>query len=791
MSIFAAVMKLNELEIGRSAKVLAVGGEGSLRKHLLGMGLIPGAVVSIIGRAPMGGPLELSIMDFNISLREDEAEKIEVEALGQERIEENGKGLEKAYSSSLHEHNAHPGYGESGKYHSKDHAHPLPKGEELSFALVGQQNCGKTTLFNQLTGANQHVGNFPGVTVEQKSGSIRHKANTKVTDLPGIYSLSTYSQEEIVSRNFILYEHPKALINIVDAGNIERHLYLTMQLMELDIPIVLAINMMDELRGNGGAIHINTLERELGIPVVPISAAKGEAIDELVDHAMHIAMYQEKPARQDFCDENDHGGAVHRCLHSIMALIEDHCRQCGLPLRFAASALVEGDSAIMATLRLSEAEQDMVESIISNMEKERGLDRQAAMAEMRYTFIKSVCAEAVVKPRKSKERLRSDKIDKVLTGKWTAIPAFILIMALVFWLTFGLIGSSLQDLLARGVDSLGLFLRELFTAWNVSPAVISLVCDGIIAGVGGVLSFVPIIIVLFFFLSLLEDSGYMARIAYVSDSLLRKIGLSGRSIVPMLIGFGCSVPAVMASRTLPSVHDRKRTIVLIPFMSCSAKIAIYGFFATAFFPEHAALVTIGLYLLGIVIAILVALANKVLRPDSQAAPFMMELPVYRLPHPANVGHLLWDKTKDFVQKAFTVIFVATIVIWFLQSFDFSLNLVSDNSRSILARVAGIVAPVFKPLGLDDWRVVTALISGFLAKESVVSSVEVLGLASAMTPLMAVPMLVFCLLYTPCIAAVSAIRAELGRRWALLCVIFQCVLAWIVAYASYLIAGLFL
>ena len=780
-------MTLKDLKVGESAVVKNVGGEGALRQHFLDMGLIPGAGVRLVKTAPMGDPLEIKVHGYALTLRLSEALNIEVE---------EGSPLEPdvtvpldedfGYNLSLHEHNAHPGFGEEGRYHSKEDEHPLPKEEILTFALAGQQNCGKTTLFNQLTGSNQHVGNFPGVTVSRKDGVIKGYPNTRVTDLPGIYSLSTYTAEEMVSRSFILDEKPKAIINIVDANNIERNLYLTMQLMELDVPMVLALNMMDELRGNGGSVRVNEMERLLGIPVVPISAASGEGVAELVEHAVHIAKYQEKPGRQDFCSKEDHGGAVHRCLHSLMHLVEDHAQRAGMPARFASSRLVGGDKAVAERLGLDRNEKEMVEHIITQMEEERGLDRHAAMADMRFSFISRLCAQTVSKPKESKEYLRSLKIDRALTGKWTAIPAFIAIIALIFWLTFDVIGLWLQDLLAAGIDSLGAAVDSAFVRWDVSEPVRSLVVDAIFGGVGSVLSFVPIIVVLFFFLSMLEDSGYMARIAFVSDKLLRHLGLSGRSIVPMLIGFGCSVPGVMATRTLPSSHDRRLTILLIPFMSCSAKIAIYGFLASAFFPGRAGLVMVSLYLLGIVVGILTALVSKLFREHKDSAPFVMELPVYRIPRARNVWHLLWDKTKDFIQRAFTVIFVATIVIWLLQSFDFRFNFVSDSSESILAWLAGLIAPVFSPLGLGDWRIVTALISGFLAKESVVSTMEVLGVTAALTAATAVPLLVFCLLYTPCVAAIASIRRELGSKWAFFIILFQCAVAWVCALAAYLI-----
>ncbi|MBO4605257.1 MAG: ferrous iron transport protein B [Bacteroidales bacterium] len=778
-------MTLKELKLGCWGEVLAVGGEGTLRQHFLDMGIIPGTAVKMIKRAPMGDPLEILVQGYSLTLRGAEADKIEV------RQTEAPAAAQPGETPKIEEIE-HPGFGEEGKYHQKEHEHPLPDGTILTFALAGQQNSGKTTLFNQLTGSNQHVGNFPGVTVDRKDGQIKGRKDTFVTDLPGIYSLSTYTQEELVSRDFIIKNHPKAIINIVDATNIERNLYLTIQLMELDVPVVLALNMMDELRGNGGSVRINKMEKALGLPVVAISAAKNEGIGELVDHAIHIAKYQETPARLDFCSPDDHGGAVHRCLHSIMHLIEDHAQRAGIPRRFAASRLVEGDADILKQLQLSENELETLEHIILQMEEERGMDRHAAMAEMRYSFIHRLCAETVSKPSVSKERQRSDRIDRVLTGKWTAVPAFIAILGLVFWLTFDVIGARLQDLLDSGISALGEKVAAWMASMNVAPPVQSLVGDAIFGGVGTVLSFVPLIVVLFFFLSLLEDSGYMARIAFVSDSLLRKIGLSGRSIVPMLISFGCTVPGVMAARTLPSARDRRMTILLTPFMSCSAKIAIYGFFVAAFFPGRAGLVMTLLYVLGILVGVLVALAMKKIRRGHEPSPFVMELPTYRLPQAKNVGHLLWDKTKDFVERAFTVIFLATIVIWFLQSFDFRLTYVADDpGTSMLAVVAGWIAPLFSPLGLGDWRIVTAFISGFLAKESVVATMELTGVTAALTTLTAVPMLIFCLLYTPCVAAIASIRRELGRRAGVFVIVFQCAVAWVCAWLGYLLFGLFL
>ena len=771
-------MTLKDLSIGNSAVILSVGGEGSLRQHILDMGIIPGAEVTLMKYAPMGDPMELRVHGYELTLRLADAEKIEIEEID----EPSPKASAKAHNGK---HRAHPGLGEGGKYHVKADEHPLPQGTTLTFALAGNQNCGKTTLFNQLTGSNQHVGNFPGVTVDRKDGEIKNHPNTLVTDLPGIYSLSPYTCEEIVSRQFILEQKPTGIINIVDATNIERSLYLTMQLMELDVPMVLALNMMDEMRGNGGSVHINEMEDMLGIPVVPISAAKNEGVEELVKHALHVAKYQECPGRTDFCDKEDHGGAVHRCLHGIMHLIEDHAKEAGIPLRFAASKLVEGDNIILKALQLTKNEQEMLEHIISQMEEERGLDRAAAMADMRFSFIRKVCAETVMKPKESKEHERSRKIDGILTGKYTAIPSFIGIMALVFWLTFNVIGAGLQTLLEDGIALLTAAVENLLTAWNVNTVLKSLIIDGIFNGVGTVLSFIPIIVTLFFFLSLLEDSGYMARVAFVMDKLLRKIGLSGRSIVPMLIGFGCTVPGVMASRTLPSERDRKMTIMLTPFMSCTAKLPIYGFFTAAFFPEHGGLVMVALYFTGIAVGILVALLSKNTMFKGEAVPFVMELPNYRMPSAKNVLHLLWDKAKDFLQRAFTVIFIATVIVWFFQTFDFHLNVISDSQSSILATIAGFIAPIFEPLGFGDWRIATALIAGFIAKESVVSTLSVLygstsALLSAITPLAAAAILVFCLLYTPCVAAIASIRRELGVKWALSIVFGQCAIAWLCA-----------
>ena len=775
-------MTLKDLPIGKTATVLSVGGEGALRQHFLDMGLIPMADVTMVKYAPMGDPVELRIHSYELTLRLADAEKIEIENV-REAQSEKPRSRKKVIP--------HPGLGEGGKYHENANENPLPEGETITFALAGNQNCGKTTLFNQLTGSNQHVGNFPGVTVDRKDGSIKGKPNTLVTDLPGIYSMSPYTSEEIVTRNFVLNEHPKGIINIVDATNIERNLYLTMQLMELGIPMVLALNMMDEVRENGGSILVNQMEEMLGIPVVPISAAKNEGIDELIAHAIHVAKYQERPKRMDFCDANEDGGAVHRCLHGIMHLIEDHAEKAGIPVRFAASKLAEGDELILEHLDLDKNEKETLEHIVTQMEKERGLDRAAAIAHMRFDFIEKVCEETVIKPHESKEHLRSVKMDQILTGKFTAIPCFVGIMGLVFWLTFSVIGAGLSDLLEMGIDWLTNVVDAAMTSWNVNSALHSLVIDGIFNGVGSVLSFLPVIVTLFFFLSLLEDSGYMARVAFVMDKLLRKIGLSGRSIVPMLIGFGCTVPGVMASRTLPSERDRKMTILLTPFMSCSAKLPIYAFFTAAFFPKHGALVMIALYFGGIVMGILMALLFGKTMFKGEAVPFVMELPNYRMPGAKNVGHLLWDKAKDFLQRAFTVIFVATIIIWFLQTFDTHLNIVSDSKDSILAVAAGVIAPVFAPLGFGDWRISTALITGFMAKESVVSTLSILfgstaALTSMLTPLAAASLLAFCLLYTPCVAAVASIKRELGGKWAAGVAVGQCVIAWIAALAVHLI-----
>ena len=779
-------MTLKDLNIGETAVVGTVGGEGALRQHFLDMGLIPGEEVTLVKFAPMGDPMELSIHGYELTLRLDDAARIGVTLAKAPAAKKAAAESEKPVE--------HPGLGEGGRYHTKKGENPLPDGTTLTFALAGNQNCGKTTLFNQLTGSNQHVGNFPGVTVDRKSGAIRNNPNTEVTDLPGIYSMSPYTSEEIVTRQFIIGEKPTGIINIVDATNIERNLYLTMQLMELDTPMVLALNMMDEMRGNGGTVRINKMEAMLGIPVVPISAAKNEGVDELVDHALHVAKYQERPGRMDFCGEEDHGGAVHRCIHGIIHLIEDHARAAGIPVRFAATKLVEGDQRIEAALKLDQNEKEMIEHIIVQMEQERGLDRAAAIADMRFHFIHQLVEQTVVKPRQSKEQLRSAQIDRFLTGRYTAIPAFVGIMALVFYLTFGVIGLALQNLLEVGIDALTAAVDSTLTAWNVNAAVHSLVIDGIFTGVGSVLSFLPIIVTLFFFLSLLEDTGYMARVAFVMDKLLRRIGLSGRSIVPMLIGFGCTVPGVMASRTLPSERDRKMTILLTPFMSCSAKLPIYSLFAAAFFPEHAALVMVSLYFLGIAVGILMAILLKSSVFKGEAVPFVMELPNYRLPGLKNVVQLLWEKARDFLQRAFTVIFVATIIIWFLQSFDLRLSLTADPQQSILAWLASGIAPLFAPLGFADWRVSTALITGFMAKESVVSTLTILygssaAFAAALSPAAAAPLLVFCLLYTPCIAAVASVKRELGGKWAFIMVANQCIVAWLAAFGTRLIMTL--
>ncbi len=784
-------MTLKDLQIGQTAVIKAVGGEGSLRQHFLDMGVIPGAEITLVKFAPMGDPMELRIHGYELTLRLDDAKKIEVaERLGPVPAEISDEDRIDIRDKDRRDRE-HPGFGEDGRFHDEEDADPLPKGTEIVFALAGNQNSGKTTLFNQLTGANQHVGNFPGVTVDKKSGVIKGHEDAQVIDLPGIYSLSPYTSEEIVSRQFILDEKPNGIINIVDANNIERSLYLTMQLMELGVPMVLALNMMDEVRGNGGTVYINEMEAMLGIPVVPISASKNEGINELVGHAMHVAQNRERPGRTDFCDKDEHGGAVHRCLHGIMHLIEDHAKAAGIPVRFAASKLTEGDQMTLEALNLSDNEKEMIEHIICQMEEERGLDRSAAMADMRFAFIQKLCKSTVVKPKESKEHEKSRKIDQVLTGKYTAIPFFVGIMAIIFWLTFNVIGAWMQGVLESGIDALTVQVDSWLTQINVNETLHSLVVDGVFNGVGSVLSFIPIIVTLFFFLSLLEDSGYMARIAFVMDKLLRKIGLSGRSIVPMLIGFGCTVPGVMASRTLPSARDRIMTIMLTPFMSCTAKLPIYGFFTAAFFPGKGGLIMVGLYFTGIIVGILVALISKSFIFKGEAVPFVMELPNYRMPGLKNVARLLWDKAKDFLQRAFTVIFIASIVVWALQTFDFKLDIVEDSHTSMLAIIAGFIAPIFGPLGFGNWKISTALIAGFMAKESVVSTLSVLigatgDVTDIISPLSAICLLVFCLLYTPCVAAVAAIKRELGGKWAFGIVVSQCAIAWLCAFIVRLI-----
>lgn len=768
-------MTLKELETGKSAVICTVGGKGALRQHFLDMGMIPGAEVTVVKLAPMGDPMELQVHGYELTLRLAEADQIEIAPIDQRT--RSHAGSERLQATE------HPGLGEEGKYHSKEDENPLPEGTLLTYALVGNQNCGKTTLFNQLTGSNQHVGNFPGVTVDRKDGAIKGHAETDITDLPGIYSMSPYSSEEIVSRNFVLDEKPRALINIVDATNIERNLYLTMQLLEMDIPMVVALNMMDEVTGNQGAIDVNGMEALLGVPVIPISAAKNEGVDELVRHALHIAKYQEKPLRQDFCDKNDHDGAVHRCIHAVIHLIEDHAEYAHIPVRFAATKAIEGDPLILEKLALDQNETEMLEHIVQQMEKERGLDSSAAIADMRFDFIERLCEQTVVKPKESRERIRSERIDRVLTGKYTAIPCFVGIMVLVFYLTFNVIGAWLQNILQMGIDAVSDIVDRGLAAMQVNEAVHSLIIDGIFTGVGSVLSFLPIIVTLFFFLSMMEDSGYIARVAFVMDKMLRKIGLSGRSIVPMLIGFGCTVPAVMATRTLTSERDRKMTILLTPFMSCTAKLPIYSFFVSVFFPGRGGLIMAGLYLFGIVTGILIAFLYKGTLFQGEPVPFVMELPNYRLPGAKNVAQLLWEKAKDFLQKAFSVILVATVVVWFLQSFNLRLNMVTDSADSILAAVSSLLVPVFAPLGLGDWRICTALLSGFMAKESVVSTLGVLfgdSIGSVLSPVSAASLLVFSLLYTPCVAAVASIRRELGGKWAVGVVFWQCAVAWIAA-----------
>ena len=773
------ILKLSDLKTGESAVIQNVGGQGELRQHFLDMGIIPGAEVTLVKFAPMGDPMELQVHGYELTLRLAEADKIQIQKI----IERSNKHerIQKIHTSN------HPGLGEDGKYHLKGDGTPLPKGTLLSFALVGNQNCGKTTLFNQLTGSNQHVGNFPGVTVDKKTGAIKNRENTEVTDLPGIYSMSPYTSEEIVSRNFVLNEKPKAIINIVDATNIERNLYLTMQLLEMNVPMVIALNMMDELIGNKGAIDINKMESMLGVPVVPISAAKNQGVQELINHAMHIAQFQEKPVQQDFCSKDDHGGAIHRAIHTVESIIEDHAEKEGLPVRFCATKVIEGDSLIIKQLELDQNELEMIEHVVVQMENEGKMDRSAAIADMRFDFIERVCEQTVKKPQESKERRRSEKLDKVLTGKWTAIPCFILIMATVFYLTFNVIGAFLQTVLEIGIEKLTILISNLMNMANVNETIQNLVIEGIFGGVGSVLSFLPIVVTLFFFLSILEDSGYIARVAFFMDKLLRKIGLSGKSIVSMLIGFGCTVPAVMSTRTLPSRRDRRMTILLTPFMSCTAKLPIYAFFVSAFFPGKGGIIMTGLYFLGIVVGILVALVFKSTIFKGEAVPFVMELPNYRMPGMKNVVQLLWEKAKDFITKAFTVILLATIVVWFLQSFDFRLNLVTDSSESIMAKISSLIAPIFRPIGLGDWRIVTSFISGFMAKESVVSTMEILfggGITAALTKQAAISMLVFSLLYTPCVAAIAAIKRELGAKWAITVVFFQCAIAWLFSLIFY-------
>ena len=783
---------LKDLKAGQSGSVTRLGGDGALRQHFLDMGLIPGTEVTVIKFAPMGDPVEVRLHGYELTLRLADAEQIEITRVAQNASDGKEKKLIEKKKTQKKKTD-HPGLGEGGKFHPKGSGTPLPDGTVLKFALVGNQNSGKTTLFNRLTGSKQHVGNFPGVTVDRKDGVIIGHPDTLITDLPGIYSMSPYSSEEIVSRNFVLEEKPHAIINIVDVTNIERNLYLTMQLLELNIPIVVALNMMDELTANGGGIYVNVMENLLGVPVVPISAAKNEGIEELVAHAIHVAHYQERPLRKDFCDKSENGGAVHRCLHGIRHLIEDHAETAGLPLHFAASKVVEGDSLIMEKLKLDKNEEEAMEHIVTQMETERNLDRNAAIADMRFSFIQKLCEESVTKPTESKEHIRSRKIDQVLTGKYTAIPAFIGIMALVFWLTFNVIGAWMQEVLELGIDKLTALTEEALVKGNVNETLRDLIINGVFAGVGSVLSFLPIIVTLFFFLSLLEDSGYIARVAFFMDKLLRKIGLSGRSIVPMLIGFGCSVPAVMATRTLSSERDRKMTILLTPFMSCSAKLPIYAFFVNAFFPKEGGLIMVGLYVLGILVGILAALLYKGTLFKGEAVPFVMELPNYRLPGARNVLQLLWEKAKDFLQRAFSVIFLATIVIWLLQNFDLYWNMTTAAENSILAKISGIFVPIMKPIGLGDWRIIVSLISGFLAKESVVSTLEILyggNISAIMSSATAAALLVFSLLYTPCVAAIAAVKRELGAKWAIAVVLWQCVIAWLAALVVRIIAGIF-
>ena len=782
-------MTICDLEIGQSAVISAVGGEGALRQHFLDMGLIPGIEVTLIKYAPMGDPMELMVSGYSLTLRLADAARIDITNV-HEHPGGRGEVLEPIQPSK---DIPHPGIGEEGSGRERDRD---VSENHIVFALAGNQNCGKTTLFNQLTGSNQHVGNFPGVTVDRKSGVIKGYPGTEVVDLPGIYSLSPYTSEEIVSRQFILEEKPSAIINIIDATNIERNLYLTMQLLELNVPIVIALNMMDEMTGNGGSVLINEMEEILQVPVIPTSAAKNQGVEELAEHAVRIARLGETHGRVDFCNPKDHNGAVHRAIHGIMSLVGDHAEAAGIPVRFAVTKLIEGDPLVTKALALTENEEEMVEKITRQMEEECGMDRSAAMADMRYTFIRRLCHQTVIKPKESKERIRSQKLDSFLTGKWTAIPAFVAIMGLVFWLTFNVIGAFFQNLLDEGIQIITHWTDQWLTAMDVATPIHSLIIDGVFTGVGSVLSFVPIVVVLYLFLSLLEDSGYMARVAFFMDKLLRRVGLSGRSIVPMLVGFGCSVPAIMSSRTLPSERDRKMTLLLIPFMSCSAKMPIYAFFANTFFPKYAAPVMISMYFIGILMAILIALIGKNTVFKGEAVPFVMELPNYRMPGAKSVLQLMWDKAKDFLQRAFSVIFIGTIVVWFLQNFNFSMNMVSDPQSSMLAALAGFLAPLFIPLGFGNWQMVTALISGFLAKESVVSMMAVVyggtaAVRSAITPLAAFTFMVFCLLYTPCIAAVATIRKEQGRGSAILMVIFQCVVAWLIAWAVHLIGSILL
>lgn len=784
-------MTLDELKIGQSAIITKVGGDGALRQHFLDMGVIPGSELTLVKFAPMGDPMQLLIHGYELTLRKDDAAKIDIDICP---TCEGGEPHQPAEQSSAR--TEHPGLGEEGRYHTESEENPAPITGKITFALVGNQNCGKTTLFNALTGSNQHVGNFPGVTVDRKSGVIKGHPDTEVVDLPGIYSLSPYTSEEIVSRQFIFNSKPQGIINIVDATNIERNLYLTMQLMELGIPMVLALNMMDEVRNNGGTIDINELETSLGIPVVPISAAKNEGVEELVDHAIHVARYQEGPRRADFCNPTDHGGAVHRCIHAVIHLIEDHAQAAGIPLRFAACKVVEGDARVIEALHLTDNEHDTIDHILKQLEAERCLDPAASMADMRYSYIKRICGRSVVKPVESVEHKRSRRIDEVLTGRWTAIPAFLLFMCLMFWLTFDVIGGTMQEWLDEGIQWITAQTDALLQSWNVSDVVHALIIDGVFSGVGAVVSFIPIILTLFFFLSILEDSGYMARIAFVTDKSLRRIGLSGRSIVPLLMGFGCSVPSVMASRTLPSARDRQLTVMLTPFMSCTAKLPIYAFFTQLFFPNNGALVMISLYLLGILMAIIVALVLKNTIYRGEPVPFVMELPNYRIPTAVSVLRLIWDKGKDFMQRAFSVIFIATIVVWFLQSFDFHLSLVADPQNSILASMASVISPIFEPLGFADWRITTSLISGFMAKESVVSTLTVLfgsgvSISSVLGVASAYALLVFCLLYTPCVATIATVRHELGNRHAWAMVVWQCVVAWLVSFAVKLLLECFM